>query len=416
MKIKKALIVVLFLIVATPVCIFSQTIQERGGKFYADLKQEFQVQENGSLTLENVQGDVEIQSWAALKVLVEETLEMDVFTRAEAEKIVESSQSGYSQQGNEIFIRGGSGRSWINRNFKIKVPEKFNVTVSSKAGHISVVRVQGAVQLNTSGGNIQVQQVTGEVSARTSGGNMVFSEINGPLSAATSGGNISLEKLGGPAEVKTSGGNIEVKEAKKEVVVKTSGGNLTLTQVEGNLEAATSGGSIDVTDCGGSVSVKTSGGDIHLQNLPGVVSAKTSGGDIRGAKLKSAVEVATSGGDIELLNVQSSVSAATAGGNIQVELTPVELSTGLQIDLRTSAGDIKLLIPEKMPATIHAEIFLGHRPRFENYDIYSDFPLSKNKVETNGETSLVAQGAINGGGALIKLRTSGGNIRIGKSK
>lgn len=416
MKIHKALIRVLFLIMMSPVWIFSQTIHEENGKFYADLKREFQVQENGSLTLENVQGNVEIQSWGSLKVQVEETLEMDVFTRGEAEKIVESSQSSYLQQGDEIFIRGGSGKSWINRNFEIKVPEKFNVKVSSNAGNLSVVRLQGAAKLSTSGGNIKVEQVTGEVSARTSGGNLVFSEINGPLSAATSGGNILLEKLGGPTEVKTSGGNITLKGAKKDVMVKTSGGNLTLAQVEGNLQAATSGGSIEVTDCGGSVSVKTSGGHIVLRNLSGAVIAKTSGGDIHGENLKDTAEVATSGGDIELLGAQSSVNAATSGGNIQVELKPVAFSATLQVNLRTSAGDIKLNIPEKMPATIHAEIALGHRPRFENYDIYSDFPLSKNKVETNAETSLVAQGEINGGGASIKLQTSAGNIRIGKSK
>jgi DUF4097 and DUF4098 domain-containing protein YvlB len=416
MKIYNLLLIALFTVAVTGANLFSQTIQEKGGKFYTELKQEFQVQENGTLTIQDVQGNVEIQSWASLQVRVEEAIEMDVFTREEAEKILEHSQSGYSQQGNEIIIRGSSGKSWIKRNFKIKIPEKFNVTVSANSGNLNVARLQGAVKLATSGGNIQIQQVTGEVSVRTSGGNLTLSAITGALNAATSGGNIVLEKLDGPADVKTSGGNIDLRGAKKEVVLKTSGGNLTLAQVDGNVQAATSGGSIDVTDCSGSLLVKTSGGNIHLRNLSGSVTAKTSGGDIEGENLKNSVEVKTSGGDIELLNVQSSVTAATSAGNIEVELKPVEFSRALQIDLRTSAGDIKLSLPEKMPATIHAEIALGRSPRFERYDIYSDFPLSKNKAEKDGETSLISQGEINGGGTPINLRTSAGNIRIGKNK
>lgn len=415
MKIHNYLIISILWLACAGNQLFAQKIMQKDGKYFTELKQEFKVKENGTLTIDEISGNVNIESWSIMKVQVTEKIEMDVFTRQEAEKILEHSQSGYSQSGNKISIQGAPGKRWIKRNFHVKVPEKFNVSVSANSGSFMVAKLQGNVELSTSGGNIKVMQITGTVSARTSGGNLRFSDIEGALSAKTSGGNVSLENLTGPTAIKTSGGNIELDGAQKEVDLKTSGGNLRLTNISGEVAAATSGGSIYAADCSGNLSLKTSGGEITLRNLGGKVSAKTSGGDIEGDNLKSAVSVKTSGGDIELKNVQSSVSAKTSAGNIELAIQPSDISKSREIELATSAGDVKISLPEKMPASIHAEIILGRNPRFERYDIYSDFPLSKNREEQAGQTTLVSRGDINGGGSAISLKTSAGNIRIEKS-
>jgi hypothetical protein len=46
-----------------------------------------------------------------------------------------------------------------------------------------------------------------------------------------------------------------------------------------------------------------------------------------------------------------------------------------------------------------------------DYQIYSDFPL---KIDGAGSRLITATGKINGGGDLIKLNTTNGDIRIRK--
>jgi hypothetical protein len=142
--------------------------------------------------------------------------------------------------------------------------------------------------------------------------------------------------------------------------------------------------------------VHTSGGDIQLRNVGGTLEASTSGGDIGGRTIHGGADISTSGGEIELLDVKGGVYAKTAGG-----------------------GEITLYIPEKLPATIRAEIEVTDR--WEDYNIYSDFPLTSAQESGSGEGRrfrsrkfIRSEGQINGGGDVIELYTTDGNIHIKK--
>ncbi|MFQ5630172.1 MAG: hypothetical protein ACE5I1_15495, partial [bacterium] len=68
-----------------------------------------------------------------------------------------------------------------------------------------------------------------------------------------------------------------------------------------------------------------------------------------------------------------------------------------------------------LPAKIIAEIRLDRRNRrYDRYDIYSDFPISKQKLEEDRREIIRGESEINGGGDVIHLVTSGGNIYIKK--
>ena len=126
------------------------------------------------------------------------------------------------------------------------------------------------------------------------------------------------------------------------------------------------------------------------------------------------IEVKTSGGDIELKDIQGFIEAATSGGDVEAEMTLKDFSKDHHVELKSSGGDLTLWIPEKLPATIRAEIKLSRSSwGSKDYNIYSDFPLQKEKE--NGDY-IRCQGKINGGGDLINLQTSNGNIRINKLK
>ncbi|MFQ5677654.1 MAG: hypothetical protein ACE5G1_17325, partial [bacterium] len=124
----------------------------------------------------------------------------------------------------------------------------------------------------------------------------------------------------------------------------------------------------------------------------------------------------------ELQDVKGGVEAKTAGGDVKVEITLQDFKKGHAVDLRTAGGEIVLHIPEKLPASIRAEIEISDR--WENYNIYSDFPLtssedsaregSKHRRRSRRRRYIRSEGDINGGGDFIELYTANGDIHIKK--
>lgn len=195
----------------------------------------------------------------------------------------------------------------------------------------------------------------------------------------TSGGSIKISNLNGDAKGQTSGGSIDLKNCNAaKILMNTSGGSISASDCQGDIRLTTSGGSIHLDEMKGNVVANTSGGSIEVEECTGDVSATTSGGSIRLKKLSGAVKARTSGGGIhaELLISGKSVELATSGGGIHAQ---IPLDKGANLDLRADRVKVGAL---------------------NNFD---------GKVEKDH-----VQGKINGGGALISMRTSGGSISLNK--
>lgn len=180
------------------------------------------------------------------------------------------------------------------------------------------------------------------------------------LDMNTSGGNVSISAVKGTVRGGTSGGNIEIMKVEGPVNMHTSGGNVRAEQVTGKLDMETSGGEIHVAGVAGDVDVSTSGGNIQLSDVDGRVRAETSGGDVR----------------VRLKNTNKGVYVETSGGNIEVAMAK---NSSANIDASTSGGDVTCDLPITMSGKI-----------------------DESRIK----------GAINGGGAAVHARTSGGDIRI----
>jgi DUF4097 and DUF4098 domain-containing protein YvlB len=85
--------------------------------------------------------------------------------------------------------------------------------------------------------------------------------------------------------------------------------------------------------------------------------------------------------------------AETSGGDIRIEL-----KDNKGIDLTTSGGNITVSLPKSVTADVRAEATGG--------DVTCDFPFSGKLKDGSFD------GKINGGGQLIRLETSGGDIVI----
>ena len=184
-----------------------------------------------------------------------------------------------------------------------------------------------------------------------------------------------------------------------------------------NLKLATSGGDIAVADLNGDVRARTSGGDLHFERIAGNVDGATSGGDVflkegtARAKLSTSggdivveraggpTEVSTSGGDITLRSVAELMSASTSGGDIKAVVTgPITKDTVLS----TSGGDVSVTLPKTASFRLDASTSGG--------DV--DAVGLTITIEKGGKGKRSLVGAVNGGGPLLKLRSSGGDIAV----
>jgi hypothetical protein len=197
--------------------------------------------------------------------------------------------------------------------------------------------------------------------------------------------------------IDTAGGAIEVRDLRGRVTADTSGGAITVAGIDGDVDADTSGGGIRVADIRGNAVLDTSGGGIEASNVDGQVEADTSGGGIHLVDVTGDLSADTSGGPIEIVNAGGRVLADTTGGGIEVSFAAGNDRGGR---LETSGGGITVAIDPGVALEVDASTSGG--------TVRTDLPLT-----VRGSASKRAlRGTLNGGGATLELRSTGGGIRI----
>lgn len=123
------------------------------------------------------------------------------------------------------------------------------------------------------------------------------------------------------------------------------------------------------------VDVDTAGGSILVRQVRAAVRADTSGGGITIEQVQGPVDADTSGGAIRTREIDGSVTADTSGGGITVKVDP---EVALDIDASTSGGSI----------------------------------INEIELLTERVSRTFLRGKLGGGGEQLRVRTSGGSIRI----
>ncbi len=276
---------------------------------------------------------------------------------------------------------------------------------------------------STGGGNIEAGEIGGRAwrslqPAETSprGG------IGGAAHLQTGGGNIVVKSTSGELTAQTGGGHITIGSVAGNATLHTSGGHIRVTSIQGTAHLSTGGGNITLEHSGADLTAETGGGEIEVGEASGLVRAKTAGGGIRVVRVLGPTDLQTSGGSIYLTQVDSPMKASTEDGGITAWfVTPAKTDgtttkgtngtngTGGAIDLQSGAGDIIVHLPRELAVTIDARIMGG------DHQLIVDpvFPLKVSYDDSSKhEHGVRAEGALNGGGELLRLRTEAGNIQL----
>jgi hypothetical protein len=182
--------------------------------------------------------------------------------------------------------------------------------------------------------------------------------------------------------------------------VETDGGPIDVRDLDGELNARTSGGGISLEGGKGKATVHTSGGPIRIAQAKGDVDATTSGGPISIEGNLGRVHARTSGGPITIRDASGAVDASTSGGSVTASLIgqPKE-----ECRLSTSGGNINVTLRDDIHVDLDASTSGGQ--------VWTEFPVPSRDQRHSRELHA----PLNGGGPLLYLRTSGGNITVTRS-
>ncbi|HET9410187.1 MAG TPA: hypothetical protein VFO39_23320 [Candidatus Sulfotelmatobacter sp.] len=298
------------------------------------------------------------------------------------------------------YVRGDT--AWIVGDWQGRRPHKFSGEFA-----INVPREMALVKLETNGGSVDVTAISGRLEAETGGGSIHVDDIGGGVSAETGGGSIEVGTANGDLGLHTGGGSIEVHHANGKVVAQTGGGSVEIQSGAQDATVETGGGSVEVRQCKGKLKVSTGGGSIELGDVSGAAEINTGGGSIHLTSARGPVRASTGGGGIELMGVPSA-HAETGAGGIIVKLinTGAERTDSL---LETNAGDITVYIASDVAVSVRASVDLAN-----GHTITSDFPTIHINSEGGqwGPKTISAEGSLNGGGPVLKVRTMTGDICI----
>ena len=294
-------------------------------------------------------------------------------------------------------VRGDT--AWIVADWQGGRPRKFSGDFV-----VRVPREMEFAKLETGGGGVNATGIQGRVDVACGGGSVHLDDIGGAINAETGGGSIEVGSAGSAVNLHTGGGSIRVNSAKGKITLGTGGGSV---QVISGLQGGvleTGGGRIEVQRCNGPLKVSTGGGDIDLGSIDGTVEMETGGGSLRLISAKGAVRAETGGGNIELNGVPSVRAETGAGGIVAKFVAGAGRTDSL---LETSVGDITVYLAPTLNVTIRATIEAAN-----GHSIQSDF--SEFHITTEGgqwgPKSITAEGSLNGGGPILKVSTTSGDI------
>lgn len=140
--------------------------------------------------------------------------------------------------------------------------------------------------------------------------------------------------------------------------------------------------------------VSTNGG-LRLTGTRGRANLETVNGGVTVERTEGDVEVETTNGAITVIEAEGAFQGSTTNGGITAQLTRVDGD----ISLLTTNGAVTLRVPRDLRANLDVATTNG--------GIHSDLEVA------GGEKSRKRlSGEINGGGGLLKIRTTNGGVRI----
>jgi len=312
-------------------------------------------------------------------------------TEALARRQFEQLRITASKVGDAVVLEGRMMSRGVNRmaaDFVVQIPRLTQVVkVETHGGALSFGSIQGAVLGFTAGGAVKIDDIGGTVKLTSGGGTIDAGTVNSDMFLRSGSGAISVQRVSGQLVVKTGGGRVKIGTSGP-ATIETGAGNIEVMKCNGELKATSGGGNLNFGEIAGNLTAETSGGSVRLSSAQGNVRVVTGGGSVELWKLGQGAYVETGGG---------AITAQFVGGRNQFR----------ESYLHTALGDVVVYLPRDLGVNVHASTEMAN-----GAGIKLAFPglVITSEGGQFGPKAIFAEGALNGGGPILRVRTTIGQI------
>jgi hypothetical protein len=177
-------------------------------------------------------------------------------------------------------------------------------------------------------------------------------------------------------------------------------GDITIGHVNGSVKLRTGSGAIFAGEVKGSIQATSLRGDVSVTACSGELTLTAKSGNIIVGRASGVTKLSGSGGLIEVQNARGNLSIDADGADIKVGFVhPCTEST----ELKASGGDIEAIFDTRSACTIRANSSRFGQVKLKN------FPGAVESGKA-GSSRIIA--TLNGGGPLVKIDASGGNVKL----
>ena len=240
-------------------------------RFSEDFHHAYPLKPGGRLSIDNLNGSIEITSWNENSVQIDGTKYAPTLEMRDAIRIEISAQPDAIQI---RTVRPSESRGSVGARYFIKVPRQTQLDrISSSNASIRIADVEGGARVKTSNGAVRTENLRGSLDVQTSNGSIEVRSQEGAAILRTSNGRITAEDIRGAFEAVTSNGRISAEiarpEAGRAIRVETSNGRVDLAldrEIKSDVRVSTSNGSITLRlpdDAGGRLLAVTTNSTVH---------------------------------------------------------------------------------------------------------------------------------------------------------
>lgn len=320
---------------------------------------------------------------------------------------------------------GHSRSQSTSHHLAIRVPRRFDLSLNSAGGDLSIDGVEGRFEGHTGGGEITLTHLRGSAHITTGGGTVRVDDCHLAGSVTTGGGPITLSRVSGGLRGSSGSGPVVYREAEARQADEGDGDDAADLEDSADLGDL---GDVQVNDHGdisgieheapagtGRLHISRAGGNVRLAGAPDGVVIHTGGGEIEVGRSAGLVEAHTGGGDITIGPVAGSVRATTGAGRVEVTLADAR-GEEQSVEISSGNGAVVLILPAGFDGTIDLET--GYTEDHGPTTITTPWGL---RTTTSGWESrygtprrlVRARGtAGSGGGGHVTVRTTNGNVEV----
>lgn len=164
--------------------------------------------------------------------------------------------------------------------FRVVVPHDFRVEAHIAGGDLLLEDLIGPVSASVDGTQITLRRSEGDVTLVSDGGPVIVEDVDGALRVESAGGDVFVTGVNGQVKLNSGNGRSEVASVTGRVEVVTDRGAIRVSRIRGDIQVRSTRGHIEIAEVEGEVGAETDRGRIEVADLDGPIRARSDSGGI----------------------------------------------------------------------------------------------------------------------------------------